>query len=521
MFTEASLLGWLLLIPLGLSLAAFAARWLGPWAGRVAEWVHLASVSLVLVVALLCIRAVLASGPLFGLGRVLHLDGLGAVFLLIIGVVGFLVGVYSIGYLRNDLAAGELDPARLTAYYGLFSLFVCSMLLVVTANNIILMWVAVEATTLGSAFLVGLYGRHASLEAAWKYVIICTAGVAFGLYGTVLVYADAFNVLQVPGTAVLWTEIMQHAPALDPALMKMAFVFVLVGFGTKAGLFPMHAWLPDAHSEAPSPVSAMLSAVLLNCALLVVFRFAAITNLVLGAAFVQTLFLVFGALSVAAAAFFMVVQRDLKRLLAYSSLENIGLVVLAFGLGGPVGTFAGLLHALNHSLVKALMFCAAGNIAATYHSRSLDRLKGMLGVMPVTGGLLLAGALALVGVPPFNIFLSKFFIVTAGLGTPAAWLAVASLAPLTIVFAAFFRLLGSSLFGPRPEGVAPGERNWLMLAPSLGLAALVLLLGLYLPPDLQRLLSGASGLALAGDPAGWVTGLDWQTWLAPLAQGRP
>ena len=222
------------------------------------------------------------SGSLLALGGWLHVDALGAVFLLIIGVVGFLAGIYSIGYARHDFETGELDLVRLTVYYGLFNLFLFTMLLVVTANNIIMMWVAIEATTLGSAFLVGIYQHRSSLEAAWKYVIICTVGVAFGLYGIVLVYSDAVNVMQVPEEAVLWTEILKNTQLLDPTMIKMAFVFILIGFGTKAGLFPMHAWLPDAHSEAPSPVSALLSAVLLNCALLVIMRFAVITDQVLG-----------------------------------------------------------------------------------------------------------------------------------------------------------------------------------------------------------------------------------------------
>ena len=329
--TDTAYLTWLLVIPLIFSLVAFAARWLGGLSRYVVEGIHLISVTVVLVMSLLTVRAVLVSGPIFSLSNWLHVDELSAIFLLIIGVVGFLVGIYSIGYTRHDLESGAFDENKLSNYYGLFNLFLFTMLLVATANNIIIMWVAVEATTLGSAFLVGIYGQRSSLEAAWKYVIICTVGVAFGLYGTVLVYSDAFNVMQVPGSAVLWTEIVKNTQALDPTLIKMAFVFVLVGFGTKAGLFPMHAWLPDAHSEAPSPVSAMLSGVLLNCALLVIFRFATITNLVVGPGFTQTLFLIFGIVSVGAAAFFMYVQRDIKRLLAYSSMENMGLIVLAFG----------------------------------------------------------------------------------------------------------------------------------------------------------------------------------------------
>jgi hydrogenase-4 component F len=499
--TEAPYLTWLLLMPFILSVVAFAARWLGSARCFVVEITHVLSITLVLVMSLLAVNEVGISGQIFGLSNWLHVDALGAIFLLIIGGVGFLVGLYSIGYTRHDLETGDIDEKRYSTYYGLFNLFLFSMLLVVTANNIIMMWVAIEATTLGSAFLVGIYGQRSSLEAAWKYVIICTVGVAFGLYGTVLVYSDAFNVMQTPGNAALWTEIVKNTSALDPTLIKMAFVFVLVGFGTKAGLFPMHAWLPDAHSEAPSPISALLSAVLLNCALLVIFRFATITNLVLGPAFVQTLFLIFGTMSVIAAAFFMYMQRDIKRLLAYSSTENIGLIVLAFGLGGPIGVFAGLLQAINHSLVKSLMFCASGNILIKYHSRSLDKVKGMLHVIPATSALLLVGALALIGAPPFNIFVSKFFIISAGLGAGYTGLMILLLLLLMIIFAVFFRAMASTLFGEKPDGLSKGEANWLTLIPSAVLIVLILILGLYIPPQLSNLLNGAGGLILTGSPA--------------------
>lgn len=515
--TETTVLTWLLLTPLAFSLVAFAARWLGGMGRILVEAAHLVSITVVLILSLATVRAVLNAGQLFALGQWLHVDALGAVFLLIIGVVGFLVGIYSMGYTRHDMQSGEFDENKLSLYYGLFNLFLFTMLLVVTANNIIMMWVAVEATTLGSAFLVGIYGRRASLEAAWKYIIICTVGVAFGLYGTVLVYSDAFNVMQVPGSAVLWTEIVKNAQALDPTLIKMAFVFVLVGFGTKAGLFPMHAWLPDAHSEAPSPVSAMLSAVLLNCALLVVFRFATISNLVLGPEFAKTLFIVFGMISVAAAAFFMYVQRDIKRLLAYSSMENIGLIVLAFGIGGPAGVFAGLLQAVNHSLVKSLMFCISGNILIKYHSRSLDQVRGMLQVIPVSGVLLMAGAMALVGIPPLNIFLSKFFIITTGLGAGHTWLMILCLLLLTVVFAALFRVIASALFGEKPGSIVKGEANWLTLLPGAALIILIVALGLYIPSPLMDLLNGASQLALTGNPAPHVA-MSIQDFLSPLAQ---
>ena len=502
---------WLLLIPLILSLLAFATRWLGKATRRVVEILHLVCVTLVLVLSLVVVQGVLVQGVVVALGNWLHVDSLGAIFVLIVGVVGFLVGLYSISYIRNDLETGEFDNNKLTIFYGLFSLFLFTMLLVVTANNIIMMWVAVEATTLGSAFLVGIYGKRSSLEAAWKYIVICTVGIGFGLYGTILVYADAVNVLQEPRLAALWTEIVKNAQALDPTLMKMAFVFVLIGFGTKAGLFPMHGWLPDAYTEAPSPVTAMLSAVLLNCSLLVIFRFATIVNGCIGPAFTQTLFLVFGTLSLGAGVFFMFMQRDIKRLLAYSSMENAGLIILAFGIGGPAGIAAGLLQLLNQSLVKALMFCTSGNILIKYRSWNLDKVRGMLQIAPVTSLLLICGMLALVGAPPFNIFISKLLIISAGLQVGYVWLMILCLLLLMVVFTAFFRVLGSAVFGDHPEGIAKGDVNILALAPLAILLVIILVLGIYIPPQLITLLNGATGVAMTGDPASQVAGASfWQ-----------
>ncbi|HUH98030.1 MAG TPA: hydrogenase 4 subunit F [Anaerolineales bacterium] len=516
--TETTYLLWLLLIPLLLSLLAFVARWFGALTRIIVVLAHLVSVTLVLVLSVLTVQAVLGSGRVFGFSGWLHVDALGAVFLLITGVVSFLIGLYSIGYTDQQLRTGGFDSRKLSTYYGLFNLFLFTMLLLVTSNNIIMMWVAMEAGTLGSAFMVGVHGDRASLEAAWKYLVICLVGEAFGLYGTVLVYSAAFNTLQVPANAVLWTEILKNAQALDPAMIKIAFVFVLVGFGTKAGLFPMHAWLPDTYSEAPSPVSAMLSAVFATCALLVIFRFSVITSIVLGPSFVQILFLVFGTISVAAASFFMYVQHDVKRLLAYSSIENIGFILVAFGLGGPAGIFAGLLQTINQSLVKSLLWCASGNIFIKYRARNLERVKGILQAIPATGVLLIVGALAVVGSPPFNIFLSKFLIVTAGLAAGYTWLMIVCLLLLLVVFAAFFRFIASMLFGEKPQDVAAGESNWLTLLPGGVLILLILGLGLFIPSPLTALLRGASGLLLTGNAGGQIAVTDVKDFLLPLAR---
>lgn len=491
-------LAWLLLVPFFLSLVVFAMHLLGKPAILQVEVIHLVSIIAVLVLSLLVLQGVLAEGSVVALNDWLHVDALAAIFLMIVAVVGFLVGLYSLGYIRNDVRNGELDQGQVSIFYGLYSLFIFTMLLVVISNNIIMMWVAVEATTLGSAFLVGIYRHRSSLEAAWKYVIICTVGVAFGLYGTILVYSDAVNFMREPGAAILWTEIVKNASALDANILKLAFVFVVIGFGTKAGIFPMHAWLPDAHSEAPSPASALLSGVLLNCALLVIIRFSIILSQGIGPEFPQRILVVFGVLSVAASSLFMFVQRDIKRLLAYSSVENIGLIVLGLGIGGPVGIMAALLHTINHGLVKSLMFCTTGNILKKYHTRDLGKVKGMLRAAPFTSLFMIVGVLALVGSPPFNIFISKFTIISAGIQAGHLLLMIACLLFLAVVFTAFLRVITSSVFGELPPDIAKGEFGAATLAPLAVLVILVLALGLYIPPEIGSLLTEATTITMGG-----------------------
>src|SRR5512135_2163498 len=495
---ESSTLIWLLVVPLIASVAAILARLLGRGARPVLEIIHMLSVTVVLSLVLVVAWQVLSTQEVTALHTWLRVDSLGALFVVIVGLVSFLAGLYSIGYTRHDLKIGLMDMGKLRTYYALFHFFFFTMLLAVTSNNIIIMWVAIEATTLSSAFLVGMFGTRPALEAAWKYVVICTVGVAFGLYGTILVYSDAVNVVKETGMASLWSEIVKNAALMDPTLMKLAFVFVLIGFGTKAGIFPLYSWLPDTYSEAPSPVSAMLSGVLVNCTLFVVIRFSIIANLTLGPSFVQTLFLVFGVLSLGTAVFFMLVQRDINRLLAYSSPENIGLILVALGLGGPIGVLAGLLQLLNHSLVKSMMFFLSGNILMKYNSRSLDIVKGLMQAAPVTSVFLLGGVFALVGVPPFNIFFSKFMIVSAGIATGHLWLMIVCLLLLMIAFVALFRMLSSVVLGEKPVDVVKGETGFTTLAPIMILMVLILGLGVSMPGPLNTLLNGATDVVNSG-----------------------
>jgi hydrogenase-4 component F len=496
MQVSTNLVIWLWAVPLIISLLAFLVR--GVRSRGLLEILHLIGIIVLLILSLWVAKLVLINDTLIAAGDWFYIDKLASIFVIVIGIMGFLNGLYSIGYMRHDMATGEVDLNKLSIYYGFFHLFIFTMLLAVVSNNIALMWAAVEATTLGSTFLVGLYYHKTSLEAAWKYVLICSVGVAFALYGTVLIYSNAFNVLQNAHGSMFWTMIVQNAKALDPFIARLAFVFIVIGFGTKAGLFPMHAWLPDAHSEAPSPVSAMLSGVLLKCALFAIIRYYVIVGLATGPAFPQILLLVFGLLSVGFAAFFVFSQRDIKRLLAYSSVENVGIIATGLGVGGALGAFAALFHTINHSIAKSLMFCCSGNILIKYGTRDLDVIKGMLKVAPVSGFLLGCGALAVAGSPPFNVFVSEFLTVSAGLQRGYIWLMILFLLFLLVVFAAFLRMIGEALFGSPPENVTRGDVNWYTLLPIALLFILMFGLGVYIPSPLSQLLKGAAAIVTGG-----------------------
>ena len=387
------------------------------------------------------------------------------------------------------------------------------MIVSVITNNLILMWVAIEATTLSSAFLVGTYKQKTSLEAAWKYIIICSVGVAFGLYGTLLTFANANGVLAEPSQAIFWSAVNQQATGLNPMLMYIAFAFVLIGFGTKCGLFPMHTWLSDAHSEAPSPVSAILSAVLLNCAMLVVLRYYTLVSKAVGAEFPQTLMLIFGLLSVLVAALFIIVQFDIKRMLAYSSIENMGLISFAFGLGGPIGVFAGLLHTINHSLAKTLLFCASGNILLKYKTRDMNQVRGLWRVAPVSAVLFAGGALALGGIPPFNVFVSEFSVVVAGITAGKTWLVILCLILLTIVLAGLALMLLKTVLGKQPDNVEAGEVSKVSLAAMAILLLLMFVMGIHIAEPILQLLKSAVGIVLGSEHVsfGDMLVLPWQS----------
>ncbi|OOH88802.1 hydrogenase [Pasteurellaceae bacterium 15-036681] len=501
----------LLLMPFVVGIGCFIAARLQNL--QLCKSLHITGLGLMTFATFVVINQVLDEKVVIAWSNWVYIDSLSAIFVGLVGIVGTLAGVYSISYMETELKEGHLDVRSYSFYHGFLHLFFGSMMLAVTTNNIIFMWVAIEATTLASAFLVGLYGKRTSLEAAWKYIIICSVGVAFGLYGTVLTFSSANAVLADPSQAIFWSVINGQAEGLNSNLMYLAFAFIVIGFGTKCGLFPMHTWLPDAHSEAPSPASAVLSAVLLNCAMLIVVRYFILTTKAVGFDYPQMLLLVFGLLSTGIASFFIIMQHDIKRKLAYHSIENMGLISFAFGLGGPIGMFAGLLHTITHSLAKALLFCASGNILLKYHSRDVSYVRGLWKTMPFTAVLFAGGALALGGVPPFGMFVSEFAIIVAAISADKPWLAILCLIFLTIALAGLTTMLLKTVLGEPTEGVETGEISKSSVLVIAIYLVLLLSLGLYISEPIMQLLQNSVGIILGQDNVSFsdMLLLPWQS----------
>jgi hydrogenase-4 component F len=379
-------------------------------------------------------------------GRYLRADALSSFFLINIAFISGLVLVYASSYL---LHAGQRRFHSPRWFYALVFLFLFTMISVCLSANLGLMWIMMEGTTLASALLVGFYNTKGAVEAGWKYLMVCTVGIAFALFGTIVLYLAAVKAGMNPAAALDWASLMEAVPriGLDPHLVKLAFVFVIVGYGTKIGFVPMHSWLPDAHAEAPTPVSALLSAVLLNCAMYAVIRYDAIVSHAAGAAFPHTLLLIFGVLSMVVAGLLILVQRNLKRMMAYSSVEHMGIIAIGLGLGGPLGLFGALLHIFNHSVGKSLLFFCAGNIRENLGTLRMDSISGMARTLPRTSIALVVGSLAIVGLPPFSLFVSEFAILSEAFSQARYTVAVLFLVVLSVVFGGFAYYLLHMLCG--------------------------------------------------------------------------
>lgn len=442
-----------------------------------------------LAIAVLLLAWTVSHGPVRGLSGFVYLDSLGAFFVFTVALVVLLASLGSLAYVGEEERTGALSGFQVRLYFVFFGLFAALMLASLATGNLGLLFVLVEASTLASAVLVGLEGGARSLEAAWKYVIISSLGVTIALVGTLFLFYSGSALHLTSNLRLTWPYLFEHAGALSPASLRLAFLLAVVGYGTKVGLAPMHTWLPDAHAEAPSPASAMLSGALLNTGMYAIIRFYAIARVGVGATYVQNVLLVFGFASIVIGVLFMVRRGNFKRLFAYSSVEHMGIIAVALGFGGQLGLYGALLHTLNHALGKAVVFLASGSVVLGYRTRVASRVRGLLTAMPLTGGVLLLGSLAILGSPPFGLFLSEFTIVRAGFTSHAPVLPGLLLVFLVIAFVAFARTTAGMATGQPSNGGAPAYatatgRVVAALPLVVGIAAL-LLLGLWVPAGLD------------------------------------
>ena len=421
---------------------------------------------------------VISHGPLLVLDRLFFVDPFNVFLVALTAFVGFTTSLFSRPYMRIEHEHGRLTPARLRLYHSMFQVFNFTMLLALLTNNMGILWVALEAATLATVLLVSLYRTPASLEAAWKYFILCGVGIAQALFGTILLYFAAEKVLGVEGGALLWTELNAVKGQLEPTVLSLAFVFLLVGYGTKVGLVPLHNWLPDAHAEGPTPVSAVLSGLLLNVALYAVLRFKMLLAANVKAIAPGPLMVTMGLASLLFAAFMLYRRRDIKRMFAYSSIEHMGIITFAFGMGGPLANFAGLLHMTMHSLTKSAIFYSVGHIAQIKGTQKIAEIRGLTETHPVLGWGLVLGVFAIAGMPPFGIFMSEFLIVSSTFAREPL-LTIPLVVGLLVAFGALLLRLNSVAFGDPLGSTQPAQASYVPLYAHL---ALVLGAGLYLPP---------------------------------------
>ena len=460
-------------------------------ARRYAAEVNVAvSLATLLAASLLVVR-VIRNGPLLVGHEQFFVDSFNVFLVALTAFVGFTTAIFSRPYMRIEEHHGRLNGRRLRLYHSMYQLFMFAMLLALLTNNMGIVWVAMEAATLSTVLLVSLYRTKASLEAAWKYFILCGVGIAQALFGTILLYFAAERTLGHQGmTALLWTHLNAAKADLEPRVMGLAFVFLLVGYGTKVGLAPLHNWLPDAHAEGPTPVSAVLSGLLLNVALYAVIRCKVLAVGSIGPLMPGRMLMAFGLLSAVLAAFFLWRQRDIKRLFGYSSIEHMGIITFAFGLGGPVANFAALLHMTVHSLTKSSIFFTAGHASQTAGTQQMDGIRGLVGISPTIGWGLMLGSLAILGMPPFGVFASEFLILTTAM-REHPWATPFLLIALGVAFAGIFMKVQPMVFG---ESDAPKLPHSPVLVPVFVHLAMVLVLGLYIPPALAEWYRAAARL---------------------------
>ncbi len=414
-------------------------------------------------------------------GPFLIVDDLNAVFILLSTLVGFTTSVFSASYIAHELDVGHLTPAYLRFYHAMYQTLMFGMNLALLSNNVGLMWVAVELATLTTVLMVGIYRTPAALEAAWKYFLLGSVGIALALFGTILVYLAARAVVGEGLDAMAWDVLVQHARHFDPALLNLAFVFLLLGYGTKVGLVPLHAWLPDAHAEGPTPISAVLSGLLLNVALFAVLRFKSVMSANPAALAPGPLMVTLGLVSVVFASLMLYRRQDIKRLFAYSSIEHMGIITFAFGMGGTLANFAGLLHMTLHSLTKSAIFFCVGHISQVKGTQRMAEIRGLTASHPALGWSLALGVAAIAGLPPLGLFMTEFLIITSTFAREPALAVILGLSLVVALGALLARLNGLAFGEPDERGGGPAKASFAPVALHLALVAAA---GVWLPPAL-------------------------------------
>jgi len=503
----------LLLAPLlagGLSLIVHRSAWL--------HAINLGSMGMLVTAEVWITGIVLKNGPFTALGQLAYFDALSVFILFIIGAIGLACSFYMRSYMDDQVARGVIAPARLNLFFFLFHMFLLAMVIATVANSIGVQWVAIEATTLATTFLIAFWRRRESLEAGWKYLILCSVGISLALFGVVLTFYSSLHVLGDISEALNVTQLLPVADRLNPHVLKLAFIFMLVGYGTKVGLVPMHSWLPDAYTEAPAPVAAILAGVLEVVAVYAILRMRMIVDHAVPSSFTGGLLVLLGFASFVTAAFFILIQHNYKRLFAYSSIEHMGIAMIGFGVGGPLGTFGGLFHLLNHAFAKSMAFFAAGNVHRRFHTVEIAQVQGLVIAQPWTAVALMISGLTLSAVPPFASVVSEVQIMTAlaAQGVPGHQLASTGdmvtfalldqfsrlgLATVFLLCAALafggllYRMTGM-VWGSPPQAIQRGEPWTLGHLPIILLAAALAGFSFFLPGPIQQLLEQATRILL-------------------------
>jgi len=417
------------------------------------------------------------SGSFITPSNFFYVDAFNVYLVLLNSFVGMTTAVFSGPYMAHEQEIGRVKSTGMRLYHSMYQGFLFTMLLALMTNNLGILWVAVEGATLATVLLVSLYRTPESIEAGWKYFLICGVGIAQALFGTTLIYFAAVQIMPDSSQALMWSVLYSHAAELEPTVLLLAFVFLIVGYGTKIGLVPLHNWLPDAHSEGPTPMSAILSGLLLNIALYAVVRFKMLIDPALGNNIAGHIMMGFGLLSFLVAGLLLHRQRDIKRMFSYSSIEHMGLITFAFGIGGSLATFGALLHMIVHSLTKSAIFVTVGHAAQACKTQSIEQIRGLIKSQPKIGWGLLIGTIAIAGFPPFGVFTSEFLLFSATIKS-YPWLVITLLIGLSIAFAGLFRHVQPMVFGPCPQGHIHIKAN---MWPVVLHLCLILWLGIAVP----------------------------------------